>query len=97
MRLRCAGSRGVFFPKRCQPGSIKVNRVDMCRCVRVGGCGCMLGGDRGAASPGPGRAGFRKKSGDPMPDPVPDPVPDPMPDPMQRPFFSVNRCIASIY
>ena len=55
--------------------------------------GACSAADGGAASPGPGRAGFRKISGDPIPDPVPDPIPDPM----QRPFISVNRCIASIY
>ena len=54
-------------------------------------------GEGGAASPGPGRAGFRKISGDPIPDPIPDPVPDPVPDPGQRPFISVNRRNASIY
>ena len=42
-----------FFPKRWLSGCIKVNRDDMCRCVRVGGCGCMLGGRPWAASAGP--------------------------------------------
>ena len=59
-------------------------------CVGMGACSAGRGG---AASPGPGRAGFRKI----FPDPIPDPVPDPVPDPEQRPFISVNRCIASIY
>ena len=40
--------------------------------------GACSAADGGAASPGPGRAGFRKISG--------DPVPDPIPDPGQRPF-----------
>ena len=55
--------------------------------------GAYSAADRGAASPGPGRAGFRKI----FPDPIPDPIPDPVPDPEQRPFISVNRRIASIY
>ena len=40
----------------------------------------------GAASPGPGRAGFLKISGDPDPDPIPDPDPDPG----QRPLPSLK-------
>ena len=42
--------------------------------VSVGACSAGRGGE-GLA--GPGRAGFLKMLGDPMPDPVPDPVPDP--------------------
>ena len=55
--------------------------------------GACSAADGGAASPGPGRAGFRKIFGETIPDPVPDPVPDPE----QRPFISVNRRNASIY
>ena len=45
--------------------------------------GACSAADGGAASPGPGRAGFGKK----FPDPVPGPIPDPIPDPEQRPFL----------
>ena len=50
------------------------------------GVGACSAADGGAASPGPGRAGFRKIPGDPIPDPMPDPIPDPVPDPGQTPF-----------
>ena len=37
--------------------------------------GACSAADGGAASPGPGRAGFRKISGDPVPDPMQRPFP----------------------
>ena len=58
--------------------------------MSVGGyVGACSAADGGAASPGPGRAGFPKISQILFFDPVFDPG--------QRPFFSVNRCIASFY
>ena len=74
-----------FFPKRWQSGCIKVNRVDMCRCVRVGGCGCMLGGWRWGSLAGSGPGRILKK------------IPDPMPDPGQRPFPIWKSIIGRFY
>ena len=79
-----------FSPKDVSMGVLKSTAttcVRVCECGWV--CGGMLGGwgGGGLAGSGPGR--ISKK--------IPDPVPAPDPDTVWRPFFSVNRCIASFY
>ena len=54
--------------------------------------GACSAADGGAASPGPGRAGFPKIFQIRLPDPVFDPVPDPG----QRPFPLVKSIISRI-
>ena len=64
-------------------------------CGSVGGyVGACSAADGGAASPGPGRAGFPKISQIRFFDPIFDPVFDPVPDPGQRPFPLLKSIIS---